>query len=74
MHQLTHYDVDIPLAEQPVCPKCGNFMHIRISPRSYVAEWACLSSDCTGVITHVSSKHIDAIAKAGWPICRRQGM
>jgi ribosomal protein L37AE/L43A len=56
--QLIHYDVSIPAKQQPKCPKCGHWMHIRIS--SNVREWACLSSDCVGV-SPIADKHLSAI-------------
>jgi len=70
MFQLVHYDVIIPQSEQPTCPDCGGPMHIRIHPRSYVAEWSCLRGGCGGIVKDVDAAHIDDIDKEGWPISR----
>jgi len=69
--QLIHYDVEIPRSEQPNCPECGGWMHIRIHPRTNVPEWACLV--CTGVVPEVDAMHVNSIAAAGWPIRQAQG-
>ena len=63
--QITHYDAFISPFEQPKCPLCGGWMHIRISPAIDMAEWSCLQSDCLGKVATVAPKHIAAIAAQG---------
>ncbi len=46
--QERHYDVFIPTVEQPKCPLCGGYMHVRIGTKTKLGEWSCMGSDCVG--------------------------